>query len=75
MQALADGPLEALMELTEDGITRDAGLSGHESKTWLIARAALDAQPLARPAPVAMRHYQAIPEYIAGFGILWMPGE
>lgn len=75
MQALADGNLEALTALSEDGITRDAGLSGHESKTWLIARAALDAIPLARPAPVALQHYQAIPEYIAGFGILWMPGD
>ena len=55
--------------LSEDGIERDAGLSAHESKTWLVARAALPTQPgLACP----LRYYRAIPELIAGFGAMFM---
>ena len=46
-----------------------AGLSAHESKSWLVARSAV-------PADCAMhctlRHYQAIPEYIAGFGLMFL---
>lgn len=67
MDALADDRLDALLALDEDGITRDAGLSGHESKTWLIARAAV---PGALVCPV--RWYRAIPEWIAGYGLMFM---
>lgn len=66
MDAIADGRLEALTGLDEDSITRDAGLSAHESKTWLIARAALPAVAL----PCRVRGYQAIPEWIAGYGAM-----
>lgn len=68
MDALAQGRLDALCALPEDGITRDAGLSAHESKTWLIARAAMPDAPLA----VAARWYRDIPEWIAGYGVLFM---
>jgi len=67
MDALAANRLDALTGLDEAGITRDAGLSGHESKTWLIARAALPG-PLACP----VRWYRAIPEWIAGYGAMFM---
>jgi 2,3-dihydroxyphenylpropionate 1,2-dioxygenase len=67
MDALADDRLDALLALDEAGITRDAGLSGHESKTWLIARAAV---PGALVCPV--RWYRAIPEWIAGYGAMFM---
>lgn len=69
MDALSAGAaeLDALCEITEDSIEHDAGLSAHESKSWLVARSAL---PGNRPLTCALRHYQAIPEYIAGFGIL-----
>lgn len=69
MDALVKGgsALDALCAMREDSIERDAGLSGHESKTWLVARSAL---PTDRALPCALRHYQAIPEYIAGFGLL-----
>jgi 2,3-dihydroxyphenylpropionate 1,2-dioxygenase len=71
MEALAEGgaTLAALDELSEDDIEREAGLSAHESKTWLIARSAL---PTERPLPCRLRHYQAIPEYIAGYGVMWL---
>ncbi|WP_157269268.1 3-carboxyethylcatechol 2,3-dioxygenase [Azohydromonas aeria] len=69
MDALETGgaAIDALCTLSEDGIEREAGLSAHESKSWLVARSAL---PADRPAHCTLRHYQAIPEYIAGFGLL-----
>ena len=71
MDALAAGGavLDALNDLSEDSIEREAGLSAHESKTWLVARSALATE---RALPCALRHYQAIPEYIAGFGVMWL---
>jgi 2,3-dihydroxyphenylpropionate 1,2-dioxygenase len=71
MDALAQGgpALDALGELTEDSIEREGGLSAHESKTWLVARSAL---PTDRTLPCGLRHYQAIPEYIAGYGLMWL---
>lgn len=73
MDALQAGDLDALCRLSEDGIERDAGLSAHESKTWLIARAALPAQPPpGKPLATPLRYYRAIPELIAGYGALFM---
>jgi 2,3-dihydroxyphenylpropionate 1,2-dioxygenase len=72
MDALADGRLDALVGLDEADITRDAGLSGHESKTWLIARAALGAGSFQGPLPCPVRWYRAIPEWIAGYGAMFM---
>lgn len=67
MDALERGAFGELTGMTEDSIEREAGLSAHESKTWLIGRAALPARPL----PCALRHYQALPELIAGYGVLF----
>ncbi len=62
--------LDALSnELTEASIEREAGLSGNESKTWMVARSALRNDRLFH-CPV--RYYQAIPEYIAGFGVMFL---
>jgi 2,3-dihydroxyphenylpropionate 1,2-dioxygenase len=71
MDALAQGgpALDALNDLSEDSIEREGGLSAHESKTWLVARSAL---PSDRALACALRHYQAIPEYIAGYGLMWL---
>jgi 2,3-dihydroxyphenylpropionate 1,2-dioxygenase len=59
--------LDALCALGEDSIEKEAGLSAHESKSWLVARSALTVD---RPLSCTVRHYQAIPEYIAGFGLM-----
>lgn len=70
MDAIEQADFAYFRTLTEDAITRDAGLSGHESKAWLIGRAAL-------PAGVsgcAFRHYQAIDELIAGYGLMFVDG-
>jgi 2,3-dihydroxyphenylpropionate 1,2-dioxygenase len=58
--------LDQLCSLSESSISQDGGRSAHESKSWLVARAALvnEGNPIC-----TFRHYQAIPEYIAGFGI------
>jgi 2,3-dihydroxyphenylpropionate 1,2-dioxygenase len=69
MDALAGGSaaLDALCAMDEDSIEQQAGLSAHESKSWLVARSALATD---RALPCTLRHYQAIPEYIAGFGLM-----
>lgn len=67
MSALERGAFEELTTLSEDSIEHEAGLSAHESKTWLIARATLPARPL----PCTLRHYQAIPALIAGYGVMF----
>lgn len=61
-----DAALDELSTMTETSISEHAGLSAHESKCWLIARSALGRST---PPQTLMRHYQAIPDYIAGYGI------
>lgn len=69
MRLLAGGSqdLDVLCSRSEESIEHEAGLSAHESKSWLIGRSALSAT---RPLHCAMQHYQTIPEYIAGFGAM-----
>jgi len=69
MDALESGNLDALMGTSEASIVKDAGLSGNESKTWLIARAAM---PAGVPLVSAQRFYREIKVLIAGYGILFM---
>jgi 2,3-dihydroxyphenylpropionate 1,2-dioxygenase len=60
--------LDALSGMSEESIAREGGFSAHESKNWLVGRAALgDAQ-----VNCGLRYYQAIPEFIAGFGLMWL---
>lgn len=72
IEHLAAGDLDGLVRGGEDEIERLAGLSAHESKTWLVARAAL---PAGRALPCGLRYYRAIPEYIAGFGALFLTDD
>ncbi|MEZ5740953.1 MAG: hypothetical protein R3E68_16900 [Burkholderiaceae bacterium] len=67
MSAVASADFDTLASPGEESIASQAGLSAHESKTWVIARAAM---PVGVSSNEAMRYYRAIPEYIAGFGIL-----
>jgi 2,3-dihydroxyphenylpropionate 1,2-dioxygenase len=71
MDALVKGDLNSLTSMSEPSITQIAGMSAHESKTWLIGRAALSERDARH---CAVRYYCAIPEYIAGFGILFLQG-
>lgn len=72
MDAMTSGELDALTRLSEDSIEREAGLSAHESKTWLVARAAL---PANTRLPCPLRYYRAIPEFIAGYGLMFLQSE
>lgn len=72
MDAIAEGRLDELVAGGEAEIERLAGLSAHESKTWLVARAAL---PEGRVLPCPLRWYRAIPDYIAGYGALFLRSE
>ncbi len=69
MDAMESGRFEQVLTWSEDSIEARAGLSAHESKTWLVARAALGTESDIR---CTLRHYQAIPEFIAGYGILFV---
>lgn len=69
MDAMDSGHFDPLLAWSESSIDARAGLSAHESKTWLVARAALGAEGSTR---CVLRHYQAIPEFIAGYGILFV---
>ncbi|WP_423458685.1 3-carboxyethylcatechol 2,3-dioxygenase [Ottowia sp. VDI28] len=70
MDALESGDLGALDGLAETAIAEEAGRSAHESKTWLIARAALPAHVRGS----SFRHYQPINALIAGFGVMFVDG-
>ena len=48
-------------------MTEDAGHSSHEVRTWVAAFSALAA---AGPYETTFESYEAIPEYIAGFGVM-----
>jgi 2,3-dihydroxyphenylpropionate 1,2-dioxygenase len=69
MDAMEGGELHALSSWSEDAIETQAGLSANESKTWLIARAAMGSRQALRRR---LRYYKAIPELIAGYGVLFM---
>lgn len=70
MDALEHGDFNALLELNDSDITTQAGASAHESKTWLIARSALPEG--AKHTTCSLRYYRAIPELIAGYGLLFV---
>ncbi|CAB5689270.1 2,3-dihydroxyphenylpropionate/2,3-dihydroxicinnamic acid 1,2-dioxygenase [Delftia tsuruhatensis] len=69
MQALASGELDRLCRHSEACIETQAGRSAHESKTWLVARAALPQHP-GLPCPV--NAYRPVPSLIAGYGVMFM---
>jgi len=68
MDVLESGDLESLDQVNETAIAEEAGRSAHESKTWLIARAALPAHVRGS----SFRHYQPINALIAGFGVMFV---
>ena len=70
MDAIEHGRLAELEALSEHSISEEAGLSAHESKTWLVGRAALPAEIRG----CQFRHYQAIDELIAGYGLMFIDG-
>jgi len=66
MDILASGDLSALDSWTPEEMTKLAGNSSHEVRTWIAAYAALGA---AGPYSVGYSYYRPIRELIAGFGL------
>jgi 2,3-dihydroxyphenylpropionate 1,2-dioxygenase len=66
MEILALGDLTPLDAWTPDEMTRIAGNSAHEVRTWIAGYAALGA---AGPYTVQYSYYRPIRELIAGFGL------
>lgn len=72
MNAMESGHMDEILQWSEASIDMRGGMSAHESKTWLIARAALGDSVSTMSKH---RYYQAIPEFIAGYGILFLEGN
>lgn len=69
LNILAEKNLEALDDLAADDVTRRAGNSAHEVKSWVAACAAMRACTGGRYT-LHQPFYDAIPEWIAGFATL-----
>lgn len=67
LERVAALDLEALAGMDDEAITRDAGCGGHEVRTWVAAAAAARAAGF---GALDVRYYRAIPEWIAGFGVV-----
>ncbi|MBF4163102.1 3-carboxyethylcatechol 2,3-dioxygenase [Nocardioides sp. CBS4Y-1] len=68
LESLAAGDLATIGGYDPEEMTRVAGHSAHEVRTWLAAFGAL--QAAGGDYSVVTRYYRPIREYIAGFGIL-----
>jgi 2,3-dihydroxyphenylpropionate 1,2-dioxygenase len=64
---LAQGNLQAIDAFSDDWITAEGGKSAHEIRNWIAAFGALAATG---PYEASIEYYRAIPEWIAGFGIM-----
>ncbi len=65
---LAPAPdFDTLQQMTDDAITANGGCGGHEIRTWIMAAAAAEALGI---ASYEVLHYRAIPEWVAGYGIM-----
>lgn len=67
MNTLLQGDLQAVDAFDVDEVSRTAGRSTHEIRTWVAAFAALQAAGNYR---AEKRYYRAINEWICGYGIL-----
>jgi 2,3-dihydroxyphenylpropionate 1,2-dioxygenase len=67
MARLQRGDLAAVAAMRDADISRDGGCGGHEIRSWVATAAAVAAQGAVN---ARVRYYQAIPEWVAGFGIM-----
>jgi 2,3-dihydroxyphenylpropionate 1,2-dioxygenase len=67
VDALLSGDMDKVEALDSDIINREAGVGGQEVRTWVAAFAALSA---GGSYSGNLRHYEAIPHWNAGFGIV-----
>ncbi len=60
-----------IVAMDDDSITRDGGCGGHEIRSWIAIAAA------ARAAGIEdfdLRYYRAIPQWVAGYGVMTAGG-
>jgi len=57
----------AITAMDDASITREGGCGGHEIRTWIAVAAAARAAGITR---LERRYYRAIPEWIAGYGLM-----
>jgi len=72
MSLLAEGDLDEIDTWSTEFFLEQGGHSSHEVRTWIAAFAALDANGRHE---VVSSYYRAIPEWIAGFGIICAKSE
>lgn len=70
MDLLLAGDLDAASRLDMDEARAAAGVGVHEVRTWLAAFAAFAAMGVKGPYEKVMRHYDPVPMWNAGFGIV-----
>ena len=56
-----------ILAMDDDGITRDGGCGGHEIRSWIAIAAAARAAGLNH---FDLRYYRAIPQWVAGYGVM-----
>lgn len=67
IEHLVNHDFDTLQQMTDDAITANGGCGGHEIRTWIMAAAAAEALGI---ASYEVLHYRAIPEWVAGYGIM-----
>jgi len=70
MSLLESGDWTGIEAISEQEIVREGGGSAHETKNWIAAFAAASGRALT----TRQRWYRAIPELIAGFGVMLRVG-
>jgi 2,3-dihydroxyphenylpropionate 1,2-dioxygenase len=58
---------DAITAMDDASITREGGCGGHEIRTWITVAAAAQ---VAGVEHFEQRYYRAIPEWVAGFGVM-----
>ncbi len=61
----------AIATMDDASITRDGGCGGHEIRTWVAVAAAVRAAGMSK---LDLHYYRAIPEWVAGYGVMTAGG-
>lgn len=67
MTRLQQGDLAGIAAMDDADISREGGAGGHEIRSWVATAAAVATQG---PTQAKVRYYRAIPEWVAGFGVM-----
>lgn len=70
MELLLSGKLDAVDDFSIDEISKEAGRSTHEVRTWVASFAALAAASASGSYTARRDYYRPINEWIAGYGVM-----